>query len=109
MTTLNTDLITELQRQFNKAITKHPPYPSLHHGISVIDEEFIELKTEAYKQTVDWAALKKEAFHVAVTALRLIEDIADKQKFDGGWPTDLHAKHFVEGGPGEPHHPLLES
>jgi hypothetical protein len=74
-TVITTGVITEVQDALRKAIAKHPSFPSLHHAISVIDEEFIELKTEAYRQHVDGDRLRKEALHVAAMAIRLILDL----------------------------------
>jgi hypothetical protein len=83
-TIVDTSVFTELHKALDKAINKHPPYPSLHHAISVIDEEFTELKTEAYRQEVDGDALRKEALHVAATAIRLLLDLDPGRYRKGG-------------------------
>ena len=63
------DLITEQYGSFRSA----------HEGLGVIFEEFEELKQEVFmkKENRDISDMRKEALHVAATAVRFIMDICD--------------------------------
>ena len=68
-------ILDELQEHVRLARDKHPEaYHSYHEGYSFIKEEFDELWDSI---RLDWRKpeMRKEAFHIAVTALRFIEDL----------------------------------
>ena len=61
--------------QLEKAKTKHPIFPSNpSEGLSIITEEIGEL-AEAINDMETKERLKEEAAHVAVTAIRFIEEL----------------------------------
>lgn len=74
-TAIETSVVTEVMEELARATAKHGPYPTIHHGVGVIDEEYIEFKTEAYRQKVDGAALRKECIQLAATAIRFLLDL----------------------------------
>ena len=64
-----------LERQIDKALERHPEkHPSLEHSLTVIEEEFWELKQELFKKKPSREELLDEALDVAVTALRMVVD-----------------------------------
>jgi len=68
--------LVELNTQLQKAVTKHiTPIRSYHEAIGVILEEWDEVKVEAFMQTVDRFALRKELYHLAAMAIRSIIDL----------------------------------
>lgn len=69
--------LKEVIAEFWRASKKHPPYPSAHHGLGVIDEEFHELKLEIYKQKMDRKSARMEACQLAVTAIRFMLDVCE--------------------------------
>jgi len=71
-------LLADLTTEIEKACRKHPAYPSIHHGVAVIEEELTELKTEVFKQKYDHEKARKEALQIACTAIRYIHDL-DRQ------------------------------
>lgn len=52
----------------------HAPQTSLHEGLSVLWEEFEEVKQEVFKKHPDREALRKELVQVAAMAERMAED-----------------------------------
>lgn len=73
--TIETSVITEVMAEVERAMSKHGSFPTIHHGVAVLDEEFMEFKAEAYRSKVDGAALRKECIHVAAVAIRFLLDI----------------------------------
>jgi hypothetical protein len=70
--------VDEVQHELNSARMKFQEFPTAHHGIAVIHEEFTELQTEVYARNFDKAAARKEAIQIAAMAIRFVEDICDE-------------------------------
>lgn len=69
--------ILTLKTHFEQATQKHEPGHSAHECLSFIREEYKELEAEVFKQEnqrEDWK-LMREAYHIAVTALRFVIDL----------------------------------
>lgn len=69
--------ILTLQTHFEHATQKHDPGHSPHECLSFIREEYKELEAEVFKQESqreDWRMMR-EAYHIAVTALRFVIDL----------------------------------
>ncbi len=67
-------VLTELLR----AQRKHAPIHSSHEAVGVIDEEFVEFKTEVYAAQFDGDRLEekaREATELAAMAVRFLVDI----------------------------------
>lgn len=65
------DFIDELR----KAQEAHPAFPTLHHGLAVIEEEFAELRREVFSRTPDASRCCKEALQVMTMGFRFILDL----------------------------------
>lgn len=72
-------LLAELAEHLAKAERKHAPMRGEHEGWAVIYEELDELWDEVKRETINPAALRKEAFHTAAMALRFVKDVCDRQ------------------------------
>lgn len=70
-------VITEVELEVRRARDLHPPFPSLHHGVAVIREEYLEMEDEAFKKHVDMNALRKELIQLAAVCARMVEDVID--------------------------------
>lgn len=62
-------------KELDSAIAKHPPYNSAHEAYAVIAEEVEEFWELVRKRHHDKGAMTLELVHVAVTAIRAIEDV----------------------------------
>ncbi len=73
--------LAELVAELSRAQRLHHAYNSAHEGYAVILEELDELWDEVKKKRElrDVAAMRKEAIQVAVTALRFVLDVCDKE------------------------------
>lgn len=63
-----------VEAELIRARQKHSSVPSRHHAMSVITEEFIELRTEVYNDSQTREVLK-ELVHLAATCQRFAEDV----------------------------------
>ncbi len=70
-----THLVDDLLHELAKAESKYPPYHSAHEGLAIIEEEFEELKRVVWQKKPDTWELRKEALHVACTALRFLKSL----------------------------------
>jgi hypothetical protein len=72
-----TDALSQIKSEYLNASSHFPPMKSPHEGLSIIEEEFEELKAEVFKQhhvrTI--ADMQKEAKQVAAMALRFMVDL----------------------------------
>lgn len=66
-----------VKKEVQSAITKFPSFRSEHEGLSIIQEEFEELKAEIYKKQVSYDKERqtKEATHLAAMAMRFLIDL----------------------------------
>lgn len=74
------DISTTLQlvrNEVDRATKMYPPFSSPHEGISIIEEEYLELRREVYlKQSKrDPERLETEAIHLAAMAVRFLVDL----------------------------------
>ena len=74
ITPLLQSIFKDIGNELGRAKRKHPDCPTLHHAMSVIREEYLELEKEVFTQNKDRAAINKEAIHLATTCIRLIMD-----------------------------------
>ncbi len=63
-------ILTAVKREVIRARAKHPGFPSTHHGLGVLHEEFIELQEHVYHDTTHTANCQKEAIQVAAMGVR---------------------------------------
>lgn len=62
--------------EWQRSYAKFPRrFTSMHEGLSIIEEEFFELKTECYQQTPNHVKVLREAVQVAAMALRFLSDV----------------------------------
>ena len=71
--------LQRVNEEYERASQKHPNFPSLHHGLSVIWEEFEELKTEIFKKEPDLENLKSELTQIAAMCYRFDKDLLQTQ------------------------------
>lgn len=77
----NSDNYTEplklIKNEYLRAENLHAPMVTAHHGIAIIEEEFIELRNEVFKRESlrDMNAMKEEAVQLGAMALRFLIDI----------------------------------
>lgn len=62
------------------ATESYPPFNSAHEGLAVIDEEFVELRTEVFKnpRTREYQKMYDEAKQLAAMAIRFMVDVDRK-------------------------------
>jgi hypothetical protein len=82
MTRKDAELLLDLEVKLLQAKTKHPTFPgNPKDGISIISEEFLELNeallnlNRGVNDEKAKEQLIEEAYHVAVTALRFIQQV----------------------------------
>jgi NTP pyrophosphatase (non-canonical NTP hydrolase) len=78
------ELVNELDRAANEC--GHGPFVSLHQGIAVIREEYLELEREVFKKERDWQALRNELTHLGamVIKFRLLLDERESKNIANG-------------------------
>lgn len=72
-------IFSDIEKELGEAKRKHPEFPSIHHGISVIREEYLELEKVAFTNGIDTDPelqknLYKEAIQLATTCVRLLSE-----------------------------------
>lgn len=72
--TIGNSLADELDDALSYATKKHGPFPTAHHGIAVIQEEFEELKEAVFRDQAA-AQQKHEALQLAAMCIRFIKDL----------------------------------
>lgn len=65
------DFVVELR----EAQKTHPAFPTLHHGLAVIEEELEELRREVFNRNPDASRCRKEALQVMTMGFRFILDL----------------------------------
>jgi len=68
-------IIEDVLHEVARAKKIHKPFHSPHEGIAVIREEYLELERVVFLKSPDQWELRKEALHVACTALRFLEGL----------------------------------
>lgn len=68
-------LIKELRQEMKKAVAQHGPFPTCHHGHSVILEEVDELFAEIKANRGDLGPARREAIQIATVAIRYAFDL----------------------------------
>ncbi len=63
-----------------RARAKHPEFPTIHHGISVIREEYLEVEEAAFVDGVErepylYEHMRREAIQLAATCIRLLTEL----------------------------------
>ena len=77
--------LEEVEEEYKKASAKHPDFPTMHHGLAVIWEEFEELKQEIFKKNPDLNNLKLELVQIAAMCLRFNENLMKIKKYRYRW------------------------
>lgn len=69
-------IFQDVQLEVNRAMQKHPKFPTIHHGYAVLLEEVDELWEAVKLQDVNKHHLREEAIQIAAMAIRFINDVA---------------------------------
>jgi len=71
------DAMALIYAEYLRASAKYPGFNSLHEGIAVMEEEFIELRTEVFASHSlrSHERMRKEAVQVGAMALRFLIDL----------------------------------
>lgn len=69
-----------IRAELYRARDLHPNFPTIHHAMAVIREEYKELEEAAFHRDVEtepgrYDELKKEAIQLAATCIRLIVEL----------------------------------
>lgn len=68
-------ILTSVGMELMHAISKHPKFPTCHHGESVIREEYEELWDEIKANRGNLGPAKREALQLACVAVRYVLDL----------------------------------
>lgn len=77
-------VLDQIHTEFKRATALHGPFPTRHHALAVIEEEFIEFQEEVFKNPTKmregerqkWAEdMKKELIQLGAMAVRAILDL----------------------------------
>ena len=71
-------IIADVLHEIERAEKLHPPYCLPHEGLAIIEEELAELTRVVRQKRPDTWELRKEATHVACTAIRFLKDLCYK-------------------------------
>lgn len=66
---------TLIEQEFERATSMHPPMNTYHEAEAVIEEEFLELRTEVFRKDLDRDRVATEAVQLAAMCLRLLVDL----------------------------------
>ena len=74
--------LCDVQDELNWAVNHYGAFHSAHEGFAVIEEEFIELRDEVFKnkEKRSITKMRKEAKQVAAMAVRFMVDICGEDK-----------------------------
>lgn len=64
----------EVSWEFERASERFGKFNSIHEGIGVIREEYLELEKESFTKNRDYRKLRSEAIQLAAMAIRFIKD-----------------------------------
>lgn len=73
------EILHDVKDEILKAMEKHEPMPTIHHGKAVIQEELDELWDEIKEQHPSTKLLREEALQVAAMGVRFIFDLCIPQ------------------------------
>lgn len=84
----------EVVHELGRASDEYGPFPTIHHGMSVLLEEVDELQEETRKRpgAVDVEAMRTEAIQVAAMAVRFILDLCEPVMLPVAWDPKEHTK-----------------
>lgn len=73
----DTQTLHHIHNELIGARKSYSDFHSAHEGLAVIHEEFIELRTEVYRQLADRDRhkMRNEAIQIAAMAIRFITDL----------------------------------
>ena len=66
---------TLIEQEFERATSMHLPLNTYHEAEAVIEEEFLELRTEVFRKDGDKYRVRAKAVQLAVMCLRLLVDL----------------------------------
>lgn len=69
------ETLRDIGAELAKARLKHRGINSLHEGVAVIREEYLEAEREVFTQHFDRGAIYKELTHLAAMCVRMIVDL----------------------------------
>lgn len=79
---IKANIVTDIDKEFTHATQNHPKFNSRHEAYAVLEEEFLELRDEVFKNHTKTPEAKirqrKEAVQVAAMAMRFIYDCCDE-------------------------------
>lgn len=67
-----------IQAEYDRAVGLFPPIASLHEGIAIIREEYLELEANVFARRPFMSEISTEATQLAAMCLRLLTDIVDQ-------------------------------
>lgn len=72
--------LQNITAELARAREKHPGFPTIHHALSVIREEYLELERAAFIDGVTrepeiYNEMKKEAIQVCASCIRLLVEL----------------------------------
>jgi len=70
------EVLIAVVAELRRARKGHGVFPSLHHALAVVREEYLEFEHEIFKRDVDPAGVAREAVQLAAMAVRTLSDLA---------------------------------
>ncbi len=70
-------VLRQVKEESETAWYTFPAFHSYHEGLAIIEEEFLELRAEVFKQhdARDTARMRQEAIQLAAMAVRFVRDL----------------------------------
>lgn len=78
--TAEATIISQVVAELKRATDKHGPFPSCHHGHSVIMEELEELFDEIKANRGNLGPAQREAIQIAAVAIRYVRDLCGRDQ-----------------------------